>query len=176
MKKLLKSKKGFTLMESIVAIGICAIIMASAALVLPNVLRVYDRANIMAERNTLLNNVANIIIADLTDLAEPLSDESLNNENNLALFTGVDHVVYTIDNGILNRSVDKGEATPVLPPRYYGRSQVSFVCNEVTTTQGGEEVLAYQLTITVNSIRDSGAISRSYMVKPLVLNQFTEGT
>ena len=177
MGKGLTSKKGFTLIESIVAMGICAILMASVALVLPNVIRVMDRANTMAERNTLLNNVANIITSDLADVAVPVSEETLGQKDVLSVFTGGEQVTYTIDEkGVLMRSVGEGESVPVLPERFYGKSKVSFVCERVNDSQGGDQMMAYQLTVTIYSTYDSGTIRRSYVVKPLVLNQFLEDT
>jgi len=169
VKKLFQSKKGYTLIELIVAMTICLLLMTSVALLLPSILRVYNRANAIAERSALLNNAANHILSDLADATLPVETVP----NQITMFNGQDVIIYTIDGeGVLNKTIGSGEATPVLAKQYYRHNHVSFVCEEVSVPNSGGEGRAYRITIMISSNWDTGEMSRSFMVMPLVLNQF----
>ena len=162
MAFLLKNKKGATLTELVVGLAVLSIIITASAAVLVPVLQVNSRANELAERNLLLDNIANLVIGDLASSTENPRIETIGVDNELFItISAKDDVWYSVsDEGALLRNGDE-----VLPRYFYANNHVSFDLAE-TTTPGG-----YTLTVTL--INNNGSeLSRGYAVNPLVLNQY----
>ena len=66
------NRKGLSLMELVVAIMVFSIIMAVTVSLVGPVLRTFERANNFAEANTMLDNIAAIITADLKSVMRPI--------------------------------------------------------------------------------------------------------
>jgi len=158
---LLKNNKGFTLTELIVSMLILSVITVSVSAVFAPVLKTYEQANNLAERNTLLNNAANQIIGDLSEASRPL-DVPAHNDITITI-DGQDDIIYSrgSDGTLLKNGVS------VLSKNYYKKKSVDFDLAQAPGT--GE---AYILTVTVTSDGGGGSISRNYAVTPLILNQY----
>ena len=161
MIKILKSKEGMTLTELIVGMVLFAIVAAAASAMLVPMLRIYTKANNLAECNTLLDNVANQIIGDLL---ESTKEPEWDNDHPSITVTIDDpgDVLYTIGDGVLLKN---GE--PVLKKNFYKGKSVSFICAREGTTDK-----SYRLTVIITSDRDGEMIRRDYAVRPLVLNPY----
>ena len=183
MRKLIlkarRSKGGMTLVEIIVTMALSAIVMTSVAALLPSILRIYATANDMAERNTLLNNVANIVMADISNATKPISSfDSEATDTELVIQTATGQITYQIQRGILYKKVgtETESLSPVLSEGYYRNMAVSLKCEPLDpTSTGGNEGFedAYTLTINVsNHKRAQSDLTREYVIAPLVLNTF----
>ena len=161
--KFLKCNKGLTLVELVITMVICAVIMTTVAAIFPTVLRSYEQANSLAERNTLLNNLANQITADLSDLSKQVSEENLGVKNRLSFTTGQGEIVYGVEGGVLLKN-----GSEVFSKDYYKNKSVEFLC----VAEKGGSVTAYTLTVTITADKGGESISRDYAVTPLVLNQY----
>jgi len=150
-------------MELLVGLMLLAIIATAAGSSLSPMLKIYARANDMAEWNTLLDNIANRMISDLSQATVPL-DFTVNpvtNDDITIVIDGID-VDYSISaDGILLIN-----GNPFLEKNYYKQKSVNFSCRPE-----GPDV-AYILTITISHDRGGEAISRDYAVRPLVLNSW----
>jgi prepilin-type N-terminal cleavage/methylation domain-containing protein len=170
MIKILKSKKGMTLTELIAGMMLFAIITAAVSAVLAPMLRTYARANDLAELNTLLDNLANHIISDLS---KATAIGNVGTQNIISITIDTDIVEYTVehagdDAGALLKRVNGSAPTPVFVKDFYKNKSVSFL---VTPESSGS---AYTLTVRILD-RDNSPIpmiSRDYAVRPLALNQY----
>lgn len=162
MMKNLKEKKGMTLIELIVGMMMFAILTAAVSAVLVPMLRVYARANEFAECNTLLDNVANQIIKDLSNATKELD---LSADETILITIELDEIIYTVDNsnGVLLKN-----GIPVLSKSYYKNKSVNFSCVSISSSAG----TAYMLTVIISSDENGEMIRRDYAVKPLALNQY----
>jgi len=186
IKKLLKSKKGFTLIELIVGLVIFGIISTAVATLLAPTLFAFMRANDFAEYNILLDNLANQIISDLTQSTErptPVltngSEQPDGTWNNVTITTPAARVRYTVagtDNrGILVREIN-GDPQPVFTEDFYRRKLVSFKLEyaDHIITEGipADEIPpSYKLTVRLEHTNRDFEIQREYAVRPLILNQ-----
>lgn len=165
--KILESKNGMTLIELIVGMVLFVIVVTAVSTILVPMLKVYARANELAEYNTLLDNAANKIIGDLTNATALLKHLDVENEISITI-DNPDDVQYSIDS---NSGVLLKNGTPVLSKDYYKNKSVSFSCRPVES----DSETAYMLTVNILSDRDGGnnvMISREYAVRPLALNQY----
>ncbi|MCL2068964.1 MAG: hypothetical protein FWH00_03605 [Oscillospiraceae bacterium] len=155
MIKLLKNKKGVTMVELMAGLMLFTISVSAIGAVLAPMMQVYSRANELAEVSTLLDGAANHLISDLASATAPPQwggDTVTIEINNTA-------AVYTVDTqGVLRKN-----GSPVLPGSYYRRHTVSF---------GGAnaEPGLSELTVTITNTRSGVAVSREYAVRPLMLN------
>lgn len=168
MLKILSNKKGMTLMELIVGMMLFAIVAGTVSAILVPMLKAYTKANEIAEYNTLLDNIANQIIADLLQS----TDDPLLNNTKPSIMITIDNyadVLYEIDDNIdsVNYGALLRNGTPVFTKKFYKSNSVSFVCE---LESGADK--AYKLTVTISSDKDGSSISRDYAVRPLVLNQY----
>jgi len=170
IKKSLKSKKGFTLIELIVGLVIFGIISVAVSALLAPTLFAYMRANDFAEYNILLDNIANQIISDLSQSTEPPvflegGDQPDGTWNDVTITKLATRVRYTVDGGVLQREIN-GETFPVFTEDFYRRKLVSFKLEtlEGTTTY-------YTLTVRLEHANGNFVIEREYAVRPLILNQ-----
>jgi len=168
IKKLLKTKKGFTLIELIVGLVIFGIISVAVSALLAPTLFAFMRANDFAEYNILLDNIANQIISDLsqsTDEPEFTEGTELPGTawNRVTITTQATRVRYTVAGGVLFREVN-GEPFEVFSEEFYRRKLVSFKLNTFDEN-------AYILTVRLDHADGNFEIQREYAVRPLILNQ-----
>ena len=186
LTKLIKNKKGLTLMELIVGMLMFTIIAITLSVILAPILSAYTRANDFAEYNALLDNIANQIISDLSqsrDLSKeippvinprfiPSTDPEAggwadSTGGTLTIVTQ-NRIIYSVEGGILQRNEHD-----VFAADFYKRKHVSFrlVGNPPTPTSPR----SYTLTVRLTEAREPGAasfeIQREYAVRPLMLNQ-----
>ena len=174
MMKALKNKKGMTLIEVIVGIVMFAIISLAISMVLAPTLFAYMRANDFAEYNTLLDNLANQILSDLSQSTEtPVFIED-DWDSDVSITQNTRVINYTVaDAGdlrntmILFRQVGNAEPSPVFSEDFYKRKNVSFKIE----TNETEAAVVYLLTVRLQSQSGNLEIEREYAVRPLVLNQ-----
>ena len=180
IKKLLKSKKGFTLIELIVGLVIFGIISTAVATLLAPMLFAFIRANEFAEYNILLDNLANQIISDLSQSTEPPGfvaggDQPDGTWNNVTITTPAAIVRYTVEGadnrGILIREIN-GEPHRVFTEDFYRRKLVSFKLNYLIDA----DTPSYTLTVRLDHVNRNFEIERVYAVKPLILNQYEPTT
>jgi hypothetical protein len=195
MKKILKSKKGMSLMEILVGGILLGMVALTVSAVLAPFMLAFSRANDLAEYSTILDTVGNQIVSDLVRSSE----EPTTAVNRVDITVdSEDDVIYTIRQaaGVLIDGVPAGsllrhrnaenimangecevcsiaatrDMCMVFPEGFYKRKVISF---EVTGTPDAE----YTITVTVgprgNTVATGGsgaAISRDYTVKPLILS------
>lgn len=166
--KILKCKKGMTLVELIVGVMIFTVITTIASAVLAQMVRVYSQSNELAELNTLLDNVANHIVSDISNATTPLVNIGIDNEITVVIDTNT--ITYTVaGDGTLLRSAGGAAPIPILPKTFYKNKSVGFVLNLSPSGTG----TAYMLTVTIHSDHNgSPIISRDYAIRPLALNQY----
>ena len=163
ISKILKNKKGVTLVELAVGMVIFSIVTASAIAVMVPMMRAMTRANVISEYNALLDNLANNIISEMsmvsydTNIPNPIIiDDNLIN----IVPSGI---VFTIDeDGILLIN-----GFSVLPKQYYRNNRMSFEPRLITNEFG----TVYEITLTLSDGRGY-EVSRTYSVRPLALNQY----
>jgi len=178
IKKLLKSKKGFTLIELIVGLVIFGIISTAVATLLAPTLFAFMRANDFAEYNILLDNIANQIISDLSQSTDPpvsTAAGTLPNDtwNNLSITMPAARVRYTVavdedsvyQLPVLHREIN-GVTSPVFTAEFYRRKLVSFKLESEPNVEN-----AYKLTVRLEHENGNFVIERAYAVRPLILNQ-----
>jgi len=67
LKSLISGNNGFTMMELIVSMIVLSLILIAVTAVLAPVLQTFERANNLAEANTLLDNLSTIVLNDVTN-------------------------------------------------------------------------------------------------------------
>jgi type II secretory pathway pseudopilin PulG len=161
--RILKNKKGMTLMELIVGSMMFAIIAITVTSVLSPMLRAYVRANDIAEYNTLLDSVANRIISDLSESIYP----PIISGNNQVTIRKPHNVIYTVPASGDNAGILHRDGIPVFSGHYYKNKSVSFIVTQNTSAGVG---VSYTLTVTIIRDSDGFPIPRNYTVRPLALN------
>jgi len=171
LKKILKSKKGLTLIELVVGLVIFSIISVAVSASLAPTLFAFMRANDFAEYNILLDNIANQIISDLSQSTVepdfPEAGEWPEGWNELTITQLAAIVNYAIDrpeSGLLTKEMS-GITWEVFPDDFYNRKTVAFKIANV------EDSSSYILTIRLQNTNGDFVIEREYAVRPLILNQ-----
>jgi len=180
IKKLLKSKKGFTLIELIVGLAIFAIISAAVSASLAPTLFAFMRANDFAEYNILLDSIANQILNDLSQSTDPPDFPDAGNWpdgwNDITITKSTSWVRYTIDNAGANRGMlmkeTGGGEIPVFPEEFYKRKIVAFKLNLNPISTEPDGPVAYTLTVRLENINGDFLLEREYTARPLILNQY----
>lgn len=171
----LKNKKGFTLVELIVGIIIFAIISLAVSMLLTPTLFAYMRANDFAEYNSLLDNIANQIISDLSQSTAPPNPVPATDA--VTIITRTRNFNYIVNaDGVLQLEGVNVAGNPeffdVFTADFYKRKRVSF-----TITADPAVPFVYLLTVTLTGDDGQGQgnqgfeISRDYAVRPIMLNQ-----
>jgi len=173
--KALRSNSGLTLMELLVAALLFAIIAATAMMVISPIMLAFSRANSLAEYNTVLDSVGNVIVSELAGARPGTEDDLDYGEELLSFITGTgSRVTFTVDDvyGILMRCVcpDPEESgcsgSRVFPLGFYGGKTISF---NVPPPNDGVFVVA----VTVHPSDAPGSafseITRDFAVRPLML-------
>jgi len=178
VKKLLKSKKGFTLMELVVGLVIFAIISVAVSASLAPTLFAFMSANDFAEYNILMDSIANQIINDLSQSTEPPGFDEAGDWpegwNNVSITKSASRVRYTIENTAAGRGMllieTGGNPALVFPEEFYKRKTVAFKL-EAIDTDPDDPMVAYNLTVRMESLNGDFLVERVYAVRPLILNQ-----
>lgn len=164
MMKLLKDKKGTSLMELMVAMIIFAMIATSVTMILVPTLREYGRATELAQINSMVNNVGNEISSDLSQSTESATIQAL---NTIDIQMANNQVTYTsqgTSNGRsqLMRSYNGGSPSPVFAAQYYRDKGVVVSYTEEDKT--------YTIEVALYDENDELLVSRNFIVRPLILN------
>jgi len=173
----LNNKKGLTLMELIVGMLMFSIIAVAVSMTLAPTLFAYMRANDFAEYNSLIDNIANQIISDMSQstVAPPAAELDLwveNEARGITITMNTRIVRYTIDNGALMKE-SSGTVSPVFSDDFYKRKNVSFMLT-IPDSINTDEMTAYILTVRLREDSDPASafeLSREYAIRPLMLNQ-----
>jgi len=157
MIKLLKGKKGITLIEIIVGMFLLSMVVLTVSAVITPMMKTFTTANDFAEYNTLLDSVGNRIVSDMAQ------SSAITNLDPLTIVINSEAIVYTDTGGSLQRN-----GVPVFPEGFYRRKAIDF---NVTGTPPGFIV---EVTISPSGgFGTSGAtITREYAVRPLLLRQY----
>lgn len=157
------NKNGFTLLELIVSIMVLSLIMIAITTVFTPALQAFSRANNLAEANTLLDNVATLVMDDVINATEVIPGTGT-----FTVKASHNFLYYTNGEGILCRSMP-GYDSPVLPRDYYkykgqGSEQTVFSVTASCAVRDG------LVTITLTLTSDSGwSLTRDYTAKPVGL-------
>ena len=171
MIKILKNKKGLTLVELIIGMVVLSIILIMASAVLLPTLQFQRRANELAEQNALLDNLANQIVYDLSRAVEPV----LFSGGVLKIPVGAaggGEVIYTVNSiGLIERqTAGEAIAQPLLPNRFHRGLMVDNISLvQVDDTDLDIPGIVYELTVSL--VNDNTTFTRDYIVRPLGLNQ-----
>ncbi|MCL1822787.1 MAG: hypothetical protein FWG44_01160 [Oscillospiraceae bacterium] len=175
MRKLsnLKSKKGMTLVELLTGIAMLSFLMIMITSILMPTSRVQSRVIDLAEMNTLLDNVSNPIIKDLSSATSVVPGSMIFGADDLVRIPiGNTWVEYTVDpaSGILMRETnrDGGVSRFVLSPAYYRNKSITFAVTDAGLTSG----TGFILTVIILSDTGEELADRSYAIKPLAVNSY----
>ena len=166
MKKILKCKKGLTLVELIIGMVVLSIIIGMATAVMAPMMQFQRRSNELAEQNTLLDNLANHIIYDVSMAVEDMPSSQSGTLNIPVAAGGGGPVAYTLDNGIIWRN-QADVNVPLLPEGFSRNMNVTVLAlNQIPDANG----TAFMLTIELSN--ENRRFTRDYAVRPLALNPF----
>jgi len=158
--KELRSNSGLTLMELLVAALLFAIIAATAMMVITPIMLAYSRANSLAEYNTVLDSVGNVIVSELAGARQnplPVFDG-----DSLTFTSGSGSVViFDFEDGHLRRN-----ESPVFPAGFYGGKTISFDVDDSNFPVFVIEVTVIPSDTPVSAYSE---ISRDFAVRPLML-------
>ena len=158
--KHLKNKKGVSLMEIIVASLIFAMITAAVAALLTPMVMAFVRANEFAEVNSLLDNVGNAIISDMSLAVDDIEIAEDSDDITIPVRNGT--IRYTVNDGFL--VVESGNLERlVFPEEFYGNKTISFELSRYNP-----ERASYTLVVTVMQ-PDFTEVTRNFTVRPLML-------
>jgi len=172
-----KNNKGLTLIELVVGLIIFGIISVAISMILAPTLFAYMRANDFAEYNALLDNVANHMINDISQITDIIDENELGswidgdtNTGVITLLQSTQIIQYTVnENGALIKD------HPVFSEDFYKSKKLS-VRIDYSDTNTATNDIAYILTIRLtedNTMSNLFQIEREYAVKPLIINQFS---
>lgn len=163
--KILKNKRGVTLMELIIGMVISVIITTYVSAVLAPMMNVFYRSNDLAEVNTLLDNVSELMINDFSRAT------GINiGATNVTISTSVGNVIYSNLGGgagsvLQRRSPDSSTPADVFAENYYKRKTLIVTINPAS----GDITGSFTLTLSVNDRNDNPLASREYAVNPIFL-------
>lgn len=167
MIKILKNKKGMTLMEVVVGMLTFSIIVISVTIVLPSILGAYDKANDLAEINTMLDNLTFEMLSDLSDATEATVSDTA-----ITIKTNRKTVTYSIGAGD-NAGLLLKDGRAILEKSYYkGKTVKVEYYNEDSTKLEG--TVSKSIIVKMILLSDSASVmaTRDYAVKPLGLSQY----
>ena len=157
MRKVLKNKKGMTLIEILIGSLLFAIVTATATAVLAPMMQAFSRANDLAEYNILLDNVGNKLVSEISQASE------IKSEDPLRLVIQGNIIEYTVHNGSLERN-----GLPVFPQGFYEGKSIGFQI----TADAPDVIIAVTVFPSDEGRGVSAAtITRTYAVKPLIMIQ-----
>jgi len=170
--KMLNDNRGMTLIELMVGMMIFAVITTSALSIFMPMMKIMMRSTEISEYNTQFDNVANLVINDLSSSTGPaVVNRSAPGQPLVRLLIEIDYpgaVVYEYDaNGILLRN-----GIPLLPERFFGWTSVVLECINIFEDDDDIDAIVYHLSVSLLGINDDTGVSRTYVVRPLALNQY----
>lgn len=159
--KILKSKRGTTLMELIIGMVISVIIASYVSAILAPMLTVFNRSNDLAEVNTLFDNISEEMINDFSR-ATAITVASDGRSVNIS--TGYGEVLYDrLDGGVDNEL--RRNNILVFAKDYYKRKHLSVQIISVSNNINAP----FTLRISVANRNNEPLASRDYAVSPLFL-------
>jgi len=167
------NNKGFTLLELILSMVVLSLIMIAVTAVFVPMLRTFERANNLAEANTLLDNLSALIMEDVTSATSFSADPGtsvidVHGEINDVIFivrTSYFIEYYVDSEGILCRRAP-GLNGPVLQKDFYKYRGEGTVFSIDATGSVNDGVVSITLTLTA----DFGwSLTREYSARPVGL-------
>ena len=156
MKKLLKNKKGVTLMEVIIGGVLFALVALTVATVLAPMMMSFSIANDIAEYNLFLDDIGNRITSDISQSSSITFTGGI-----LSLTINSEAVSYSISNGILLRNGSK-----VFSEDFYRGKRIGFNVDYTNLNNIQVEISV----ISSGGLGGSAAnISRTYAVNPIMM-------
>jgi len=151
------NKEGLTLLELIITILVMSIIIIAVTSVFAPMLNAYRRANNLAEANTLLDNIALIIISDLSNARDVSKNEAQFIITNISNVNVIYEVRPIEGRDVLWRIIDDVE-TLVFDVSFYGTTQIEIVWKP----DYGSVTFELMLISDDNWVRE-----RTYTVRPV---------
>lgn len=168
MKIILKNKSGMTLIEMIVAVLIVSILSVAVVSVLVPTLKTYTKANELAELNSILSIAGTEITTEMSRAVIAPSIESDGRKINIPVKES-NSVTYFLNNGILMKQLDNNTSVHAIPKDVYNGKSLDVKYRKVKLASG--DGTAYMVDISVLNRENRALLSRTFAVKPLVLNQ-----
>jgi prepilin-type N-terminal cleavage/methylation domain-containing protein len=170
--KILKNKKGLTLVELLIGMVVLGIILTAVSAILIPMMQFQARANELAEQNALLDDLANQIIYDISMAIQPgIGNVTLPDDDEMVIpiaAGGGGNVVYTIADGVIWRS-QANINNPLLPGEFHLRMDEAGVRVEtINLSVYNTTETIYTLTLTLEN--EDLKFERNYAVRPLALN------
>ena len=177
MRKLLRSKRGVTLTELIVAMLVFSILLLTASAVFSPMLRVYYQTVDFAETNPLLDEISNVMLADINEATQiTVTGGVLEVTRKRAGFAAYTVQFLFDNNGFLCRSVN-GTSVPVYDPQYYrglfsrGKTvRVTYTDRADAPLSGSVTGAFYIRVAVVDSGTGNESVTRRYAANPLCLS------
>ena len=181
MMKGVFNKRGVTLTEMIVAIAVFSIMVVAVTTVFAPMMNTFRRANNLAEANTLLDNIAAIMLADLNSAVNQVvldgyGQVALDDDYNIIKDPGVRYtpadglwifssrylnVRYVNSNEGIRRGVGGAPPAPLLEGRFF--SYISF--EPIHFSPEGDVIY---LTLTLIHATDNWEpLTRTYAIRPM---------
>lgn len=169
MRKILKSRKGMTLIELTIGLVVFSIIILAVSATLTPTLRAYYNATELAEVNNLLDSLSAELLSDAAGAKTNFagnSNLSVSGSPGAQTLT-IGPVSYSVDaSGVLQRRGSDGIDRPVLDAGFYKNKQltVDYTLDEIP---GSPVTLTVRMTLT----RTGGSLlaARDYTVVPIGL-------
>ncbi|MCL2203041.1 MAG: type II secretion system GspH family protein [Defluviitaleaceae bacterium] len=153
----LTNRRGVTLMELIVSLVVISLIMIAVTTVFSPMLRAFQRNHALAEANTMLDNIAMLIMDDVNNAVD------IQGAGGAMLITSNTHtVIYTIDGGGTRGHILRN-GHRLFDAQYYRGNTLSFSWS--TDTSGGVAIVT--LTLTVYGAEEGWHRTRTYTARPL---------
>ncbi len=163
VKKILKSRKGLTLVELIISIVILAIIALAIAWLMVPMMNVFDRNNTLSEMNAILDDSAK-------ELENALSRAQRANVSGtrLEVVSNNQQDVYDLDQGILQKN-----GRNLVADGYYRDAtlQVAYLDPDTGAALDGPITSGVVMRISA-AIDGQVQMERDYAVSPMGLNQY----
>jgi len=152
--------KGMTLIELVVSVLVLSVIMIAVTSVFAPILRTFERANNLAEANTLLDNISALVMEDVACATGVTGGSGA-----FTIKTTHEIRYYTNAAGILCRSAP-GFDGPVLHRDFYKYSgdETAFTISAACVHSGGLVTITLTLTAT-----DGWSLTRDYTARPVGL-------
>ena len=164
--RLLFNNKGITLMELIMAIFVMSIIMIAATAVFAPMFQAYQRANNLAEVNTLLDNLAALVMDDVANARRiEQGPEGVTITTSRGIVYFLDDENNGNENILFKRAMSSDgdeEGLPVLQREFYRSTHISVF--DLVEEANGVVRLTLQLTSADGWVRD-----RTYTARPVGL-------
>ena len=180
--KLLLNSKGITLIEMLIAMVVMIVIMTAVTSIFAPMLQTYQRANNLAEVNTLLDNISALIMDDVASATEFPADPAAPT----TIPAGLTHLFrirttffidyYLDDEGLIWRNIpgwNEGEDEPIeLLPRHYYRfwgDETMFHFEDAADITLANVNGVVTLNLNITNREDGWTRDRLYTARPIGL-------